>query len=517
MGKRSHLEPTEQRTKKKSKSEKPAKASKDKQENGDEKTVSYSDASALSEIPQSEIDSFLTKNVIKISDPSSPDASQFRPILSFDHLPECDVGLYTQLKSFPAPTPIQSTTWPLLFAGRDVIGIAETGSGKTLGFGLPCLKKLIDSKSSKPCQPKAVIISPTRELAMQIYDQLVKFGHHEKTQVTCIYGGVGKDEQRRALQKAAIVVATPGRLKDLQNDGSIDLGKVNYLVLDEADRMLDKGFEQDIKDILKPMPVSRRQTVMFTATWPRSVRDLAATFMKTPVTVTIGGDPSADPRANTRIKQVVEVVDGREKEGRLVQLLTKSQRGQKSPEKVLVFCLYKKEAMRIENLIRNKGFAVAGIHGDLNQSDRFRNLDAFKKGNATVLIATDVAARGLDIPNVKLVINVTFPLTVEDYVHRIGRTGRAGADGLAITMFTENDKGLSGGYVIPILIRLIEIVGAMLIMNRLINVLKAANQDVPEDLLKFGTTVKKKQHDVYGAFYKDVDMDKTATKITFDD
>ena len=256
---------------------------------------------------------------------------------------------------------------------------------------------------------------------------------------------------------------------------------------------------------------------MFTATWPRSVRDLAATFMKTPVTVTIGGDPSADPRANTRIKQVVEVVDGREKEGRLVQLLTKSQRGQKSPEKVLVFCLYKKEAMRIENLIRNKGFAVAGIHGDLNQSDRFRNLDAFKKGNATVLIATDVAARGLDIPNVKLVINVTFPLTVEDYVHRIGRTGRAGADGLAITMFTENDKGLSGGYVIPILIRLIEIVGAMLIMNRLINVLKAANQDVPEDLLKFGTTVKKKQHDVYGAFYKDVDMDKTATKITFDD
>ncbi|KAJ5528645.1 Nucleic acid-binding OB-fold [Penicillium freii] len=496
MGKRSHLEATEQRPKKKSKSEKPAKASKDKQENGAEKAPSYSDASALSEIPQSDIDSFLTDNVIKVSDPSSPDASQFRPILSFDHLPECDAGLYTQLKSFPAPTPIQSTTWPLLFAGRDVVGIAETGSGKTLGFGLPCLKKLIDSKPSKPCQPKAVVISPTRELAMQIYDQLVKFGGTEKTQVTCIYGGVGKDEQRRALQKAAIVVATPGRLKDLQNDGSIDLGKVNYLVLDEADRMLDKGFEQDIKDIVKPMPVSRRQTVMFTATWPRSVRDLAATFMKTPVTVTIGGDPSADPRANTRIKQVIEVVDGRDKEGRLVQLLTKSQRGHSSPEKVLVFCLYKKEAMRIENLIRNKGFAVAGIHGDLNQSDRFRNLDAFKKGNATVLVATDVAARGLDIPNVKLVINVTFPLTVEDYVHRIGRTGRAGAEGLAITMFTETDKGLSGG---------------------LINVLKAAKQDVPEALLKFGTTVKKKQHDVYGAFYKDVDMDKTATKITFDD
>jgi ATP-dependent RNA helicase DBP3 len=451
MGKRSH-ESAEQRPTKKSKSdksEKPSKTKEDKNEEKAEKTVSYSESPVLTKLPQSEIDAYLATHIIKVTDPS-PDAPNFRPLISFDHLPESDSSLdalYTQLKAFPAPTPIQSTTWPLLFAGRDVIGIAETGSGKTLGFGLPLLKKLLDSKASKkPCQPRAVIISPTRELAMQIYDQLVKFGGTEKTQVTCIYGGVGKDDQRRALQKAAIVVATPGRLKDLQNDGSIDLGKVNYLVLDEADRMLDKGFEQDIKDIVKPMPVSRRQTVMFTATWPRSVRDLAATFMKSPVTVTIGGDPSADPRANLRIKQVVEVVDPREKEGRLIQLLSKSQRGQ-SPEKVLVFCLYKKEAMRIENLIRNKGFKVAGIHGDLNQADRFRNLDAFKTGAATVLVATDVAARGLDIPAVMLVINVTFPLTVEDYVHRIGRTGRAGAEGHAITMFTETDKGLSGGYV----------------------------------------------------------------------
>jgi ATP-dependent RNA helicase DBP3 len=260
----------------------------------------------------------------------------------------------------------------------------------------------------------------------------------------CIFGGVSKDEQRTALKTAAIVVATPGRLKDLQQDGSVDLSKVKYLVLDEADRMLDKGFEQDIKDIVAPMPVSRRQTVMFTATWPRSVRDLANTFMSTPVTVTIGGDPSADPRANLRIKQDVEVMDGRDKENRLIQLLTKSQKG-KNPEKVLVFCLYKKEAMRVERLISQRGFKVAGIHGDLNQSDRFRNLEAFKSGAATVLVATDVAARGLDIPAVMLVINVTFPLTVEDYVHRIGRTGRAGKEGHAITMFTEQDKGLSGG------------------------------------------------------------------------
>lgn len=451
MGKRSH-ESGDPKPSKKSKSDKPKsdkseKASKSKKTE-DEKTATYIEHDALAQLPQSEIDAFLTEHVIKVTDPST-DAPNFRPLLSFDHLPECDADVLAHLKAFPKPTPIQSTTWPLLFSGRDVIGIAETGSGKTLGFGLPCLKKLLDSKPSKnPCQPRAVIISPTRELAMQIYDQLVKFGKNEKTQVTCIYGGVGKDEQRHALKKAAIVVATPGRLKDLMNDGSIDLGKVNYLVLDEADRMLDKGFEQDIKDIVKPMPSSRRQTVMFTATWPRSVRDLASTFMKTPVTVTIGGDPSADPRANLRIKQDVQVVDPREKEGKLIQLLSKSQRGQ-SPEKVLVFCLYKKEAVRIENLIRNKGFKVAGIHGDLGQAERFRNLDAFKSGHATVLVATDVAARGLDIPNVMLVINVTFPLTVEDYVHRIGRTGRAGANGHAITFFTETDKGLSGGYVTP--------------------------------------------------------------------
>jgi ATP-dependent RNA helicase DBP3 len=256
---------------------------------------------------------------------------------------------------------------------------------------------------------------------MQIYDQLVMFAESAQAGVACVYGGVRKDEQREALKSAAVVVATPGRLKDLQSDGSLSLAKVKYLVLDEADRMLDKGFEQDIKDIIQPMPVSKRQTVMFTATWPRSVRDLAATFMSSPVTVTIGGDPSADPRANTRIKQEVEVINPRDKETRLIQILNRSQRGGKSHEKVLVFCLYKKEAMRVERLIKTKGFKVAGIHGDLGQGERFRNLDAFKTGAATVLVATDVAARGLDIPAVKLVVNVTFPLTVEDYVHRIGR------------------------------------------------------------------------------------------------
>lgn len=383
----------------------------------------YVQSALLNEVPQHEIDQFLTENSIKTTDTSTAEAPVLRPIVSFAHLPPCDSNLYEQLSSFKSPTPVQSATWPLLFSGRDVIGIAETGSGKTLAFGLPCLKKILDSSRSKrkPARPSAVIISPTRELAMQIYDQLSKFSSAVDIEVACIFGGVKKENQRDALKTAEIVVATPGRLKDLQNDGSVDLGRVKYLVLDEADRMLDKGFEQDIKDIIGSMPTSSRQTVMFTATWPPVVRNLAAAFMSSSVTVTIGGEPSSDPRANTRIKQEVEVVKPQEKEGRLVELLNRSQRGVKSPDKVLAFCLYKKEAVRIERLLRAKAFKVAAIHGDMSQQERFNSLEAFKSGTATVLVATDVAARGLDIPFVKLVLNVTFPLTVEDYVHRIGR------------------------------------------------------------------------------------------------
>ncbi|OKL55650.1 hypothetical protein UA08_09119 [Talaromyces atroroseus] len=450
---------------------------------------------AAASVSEETVQEYLKSNTIEITDPLNKEKPP-QPIISFDQLPDPENILYQPLKNFPAPTSVQAATWPLLFDGRDVIGIAETGSGKTLAFGLPCLKKMVDSKKkTKPSHPRAVILSPTRELAMQIYEQLEGYAPKVGVKVTCIYGGVRKDEQREALKDTAIVVATPGRLKDLQAEGAVNLSKVKFLVLDEADRMLDKGFEQDIKDIIGPMPVSRRQTAMFTATWPVSVRNLANSFTHDPAMVTVGGKPSEDPRANTRIKQVVEVLDPRDKENRLVQILGKLQK-QSAQDKILVFCLYKKEAMRIERLIQSRGYAVAGIHGDLSQSDRFKSLASFKSGAVTILVATDVAARGLDIPAVKTVVNVTFPLTIEDYVHRIGRTGRAGADGHAITLFTETDKAHSGA---------------------LINVLKAAKQDVPDSLFKFGTTVKKKQHDAYGAFFKSVDETKTATKITFDD
>ncbi|PQE13247.1 hypothetical protein CJF32_00010633 [Rutstroemia sp. NJR-2017a WRK4] len=458
--------------------------------------ASYVEDPALKSLPQSEIDSFLASNFITITDPLSASAT-LRPLTSFDYLPITDPAQRAPFKDFKAPTPIQAAAWPFLLAGRDVIGVAETGSGKTMAFAVPCVQYMASlPPSQKNKGARAVIVSPTRELAMQSYEQIVKLAKASSLETVCVYGGVPKDEQRRGLKTADIVVATPGRLNDLINEGCADLSKARYVVLDEADRMLDKGFEEEIRKIINTTPaLGKRQTLMFTATWPESVRDLASTFMTNPIKITIGDNPTGDLRANSRIVQKVEVVDPRNKEYRLLQLLKEHQSGSQKDDRILVFCLYKKEATRVEGFIRSKGFRVAGIHGDLSQEQRTRSLEAFKQGNTPVLVATDVAARGLDIPAVKLVINCTFPLTVEDYVHRIGRTGRAGKDGLAITLFTEHDKAQSGA---------------------LINVLKAANQPVPDELLKFGTTVKKKAHDAYGAFFKNVDTTKTAQKIKFD-
>ena len=473
--------------------EKPKKFKKEKSHPVAATSLTYTEDPALSARPQSEIVDFLAENYITIKDPAS--STTLRPITKFSYLPSGD----SAFTAFKAPTPIQSAAWPFLLSGRDVIGVAETGSGKTLAFGVPCIRSIINSPSKKSAPARAVIVSPTRELAAQIHSQIEQLAKPATFSTVCVYGGVPKDAQRAALKTAHIVVATPGRLNDLINEGAADLSNVNYLVLDEADRMLDKGFEEEIRKIISTTTPLGRQTLMFTATWPPSVRDLATTFMTQPVHISIGADnPTGELRANTKIKQLVEVVDPRGKQQRLLQILRQHQGPKNKNDRILVFCLYKKEASRVEGFLRQRGLRVAGIHGDMNQTARSASLDSFKSGQCPLLVATDVAARGLDIPAVKVVVNVTFPLTVEDYVHRIGRTGRAGAEGLAITLFTEHDKAQSGA---------------------LINVLKAAGQEIPEELLKFGTTVKKKGHEAYGAFYKDVGAGekKEATKIKFDD
>ncbi|KAM0254571.1 hypothetical protein ACHAQJ_006679 [Trichoderma viride] len=461
----------------------------------------YVQTMSLSNLAQSEIDEYLTKNEIVITDPRDI-TSKLRPITEFHHLPSTNLleKKPSPFANFKSPTPIQAASWPSTLSGRDVVGVAETGSGKTMAFALPCVEAI--STIGKR-GVKAVIVSPTRELAMQTYEQMAGLAALLRLKCVCLYGGASKDDQRALLQRGAdIIVATPGRLKDFMSDETVDLSGCRFAVLDEADRMLDKGFEEDIKMILGACPPrEQRQTLMFTATWPYSVQSLASTFMVDPVKITIGSrgketeNGSVELQANSRITQKVEVMDGREKEFRLLQIIKQHHQGKQKDDRILVFCLYKKEATRIEGFLGRKGVRVAGIHGDLKQEQRTRSLEAFKSGQTPVLVATDVAARGLDIPEVKLVINVTFPLTIEDYVHRIGRTGRAGKTGEALTFFTVQDKAHSGS---------------------LINILKGANQPVPDELMKFGTVVKKKTHDMYGGFFKDVDPNQKATKITFD-
>ncbi|KAK5628723.1 hypothetical protein RRF57_004438 [Xylaria bambusicola] len=442
-------------------------------------------------VPESEVKTFLSTHQITVVDPLSDKLLQ--PIMKFSQLPPSPLTAKNPFAAFKAPTPIQAASWPFGLSGRDIVGVAETGSGKTIAFGLPLVNAVLGMPQTQGGgRIRAVVVSPTRELAMQTNDELSKLANHVELKTVCVYGGASKDDQRHLLRKADIIVATPGRLKDFLEEGAVKLDNAKFVVLDEADRMLDKGFEDDIKRIIGCTPKEERQTLMFTATWPQSVQALALSFMISPVRIQIGGNESGDLQANTRIQQRVEVVDQRAKEGRLLQLL----KAHPKNERVLVFCLYKKEATRVETFLQQRGIKVVGIHGDLKQEQRTRSLEAFKSGQTPVLVATDVAARGLDIPEVKLVINCTFPLTIEDYVHRIGRTGRAGKTGQAITLFTEHDKAHSG---------------------ELVNILKAAGQPIPDELLKFGTTVKKKAHSTYGAFFKDVDMSQKGTKITFDE
>ncbi|PRT55346.1 ATP-dependent RNA helicase DBP3 [Wickerhamiella sorbophila] len=479
--------PKKEKKDKKEKKEK--KEKKDKKENSDkkEKPKEKKLGAAVSVANSEDEEAFIKENGVGVEVPEG--VSKQPLFLAMDQVP-VESGLQKVLSQFPKPTPIQSATWPYLLQGLDVVGVAETGSGKTLAFGLPSAQAILTQKHSGI---SVLIVSPTRELAMQIDDNLKLLTAETGVKATCVYGGVPKYEQQKQLKTANIVVGTPGRLKDLINDGSLNTTRVKYLVLDEADRMLEKGFEQDIKEIIGSTPQENRQTVMFTATWPPQVRDLAATFMRPQVIKVSIGDAD-ELTANKRIKQIVEVVDVHNKERRFLDVLRQYTK-QDSKQKILVFALYKKEASRVERLLNSKGYQVAAIHGDLNQSQRTQALDDFKTGRCNLMLATDVAARGLDIPAVKVVINLTFPLTAEDYVHRIGRTGRAGQTGIAHTLFTDQEKHLSGA---------------------LINVLNGANQPVPDDLLKFGSHTKKKEHSLYGAFFKNVDPNAKAKKIKFD-
>jgi len=415
-----------------------------------------------------------------------------------------------------APTPIQAASWPYLLKGRDLVAIAETGSGKTLAFALPMLALLHkageeDTNSSdRRCTPSIIVLAPTRELAGQSHDVIEEWSPKGKIKSLLIVGGVSRGEQIKALKNAKpnAVVGTPGRIEDLMNDGCLDLSSIKFAVLDEADRMLDRGFAITVKDILGRC-CSKRQTIMFSATWPDEVRKLSEDFLKNPKHIFVGfegatvdddGDVvvKGERAVNQRINQKIEVIGEFKRLDRIKELVTEMQHHVTEDNRMLIFVLYKKEAPRVEMVLQRSGFSCASIHGDKPQHEREKVLADFKSHKIPILIATDVAARGLDIPDVEVVINFSFPLTIEDYVHRIGRTGRAGKSGLAHTFFHDGNKDMAG---------------------ELQALLRASGQveAITPALANFGGYVKRKKHPLYGDIGANDDRPmKKAVHIKFD-
>lgn len=335
---------------------------------------------------------------------------------------------------FPSPTAIQAQGWPIALSGRDLVGIAQTGSGKTLAYMLP---GIVHIAHQKPLQrgegPVVLVLAPTRELAQQIQTVVRDFGTHSKPLIryTCIFGGALKGPQVRDLERGVeVVIATPGRLIDFLERGITNLRRCTYLVLDEADRMLDMGFEPQIRKIIEQIRPDR-QVLMWSATWPKEVQALAEDFLHDYIQINIG---SLNLSANHNIHQIVDVCEENEKEGKLLSLLKEI--ASDVNNKIIIFVETKK---KVEDLLKNivrDGYGATSIHGDKSQSERDYVLQDFRHGKSTILVATDVAARGLDVEDVKYVINFDYPNSSEDYIHRIGRTGRCSSYGTAYTFFT---------------------------------------------------------------------------------
>jgi ATP-dependent RNA helicase RhlE len=318
---------------------------------------------------------------------------------------------------FDQPTPIQAKAIPVAIEGKDVIGIAQTGTGKTLAFGIPMIQRLAVTKG------RGLVILPTRELALQVEETFNKIGRHLNLRTAVLIGGASMKLQLNMLRnKPHVIIATPGRLNDHLEQRTVKLDDVRCLVLDEADRMLDMGFEPQIRRIINSIPKDR-QTLLFSATMPNEIIGMANSYMKTPTRVEIAAAGTAAEKVDQEVFFVT-----RDEKSRLLEKLLEEYRGT-----VLVFSRTKHGASKIARLIRNMGHTSAEIHSDRSLAQRRKALDGFKTGEFRVLVATDIAARGIDVKNIELVINYDLPDQSEDYVHRIGRTGRAGASGKAIS------------------------------------------------------------------------------------
>ena len=347
-----------------------------------------------------------------------------------------DLGLSDQLlraveeSGYTEPTPIQRGAIPSVLMGRDLIGIAQTGTGKTASFVLPMIDILAHGRS-RALMPRSLILEPTRELAAQVSENFEKYGKYNKLSMALLIGGVQMGDQVKALEKGVdVLIATPGRLMDLFSRGKILLTGCELLVIDEADRMLDMGFIPDIEEICSKLPKSR-QTLLFSATMPPPIQKLAAKFLNEPKRIEVARPATA----NVNIEQRLVIVRADKKREVLRDILRHEEF-----KNAIVFSNRKSTVRELATSLKRSGFAVGQIHGDMDQSDRIAEFDRFKNDEINVLVASDVAARGLDVKGVSHVVNFDVPWQPDDYIHRIGRTGRAGMKGIAITLGTREDS-----------------------------------------------------------------------------
>ena len=375
------------------------------------------------------------------SDTASPPAA----VIPADTAPEitfADLGLAPELlravldEGYTKPTPIQAQAIPLIISGKDIMGGAQTGTGKTAAFTLPILQRILPFASSSPSPAKhpvrALILAPTRELALQVFESVKSYSKHTHLRAMCAYGGVDIRPQIAELKKGVeILVATPGRLLDHVENKSVSFGSVQALVLDEADRMLDMGFVPDVTRILNMLP-QQRQSLLFSATFSEEIKRLADNMLKSPVLIEVARRNQVSENITHRVHPVSEFG----KRNLLIKLLKSNEINQ-----CLVFMRTKQGCSRLTRELQRAGIQADAIHGDKSQLERIKALDDFKNGTTIALIATDVAARGLDIDDLPHVINYELPHTPEDYVHRIGRTGRAGKLGVAISLVSAHEVG----------------------------------------------------------------------------
>ncbi|HTV01275.1 MAG TPA: DEAD/DEAH box helicase, partial [Luteitalea sp.] len=344
-----------------------------------------------------------------------------------------DLLMGVEDRRFQQTTPIQSAVFDTIVAGHDLVACAETGTGKTAAFLLPLMQRLLQSDAEREGSARILVLAPTRELAVQIEDDVQGFGYHTSMRCAAVFGGVGMDMQEQALKAGVdIVVATPGRLMDHLRAGIAKFPGLQVLVLDEADRMLDMGFWPDVKFIVSQLPADKpRQTLLFSATMPEEIMGFALEIMQSPKLVQLGvrNAPAAT------ITHKAELLGRHEKTAWLVRLL------RRAPGTTLVFSATKRGADRLARELQSSGIRAAALHADRTQADRLRAVEGFKSGTHRVLVATDIAARGLDIDAIETVVNFEVPFNKETYVHRVGRAGRAGSTGTAITLVSPDERG----------------------------------------------------------------------------